>query len=184
MRGYSIDQIISALRKIKENIPEFEKQVAQQVAPIVAQEFKNIFDECIQAYYSSYSPYYYSRTWSMADAYKIKADGEFILLHSDASLIDDTHRVAPEYIFDHMFFREGYHGGANNGPDHPSPGSFLYRWPTPRSGMAAYTQWGASAVQTQSVIDMVDPKVDAYLAGSSYKNMCANIFTELILQCI
>lgn len=124
MRGYSIDQIISALRKIKENIPEFEKQVAQQVAPIVAQEFKNIFDECIQAYYSSYSPYYYSRTWSMADAYKIKADGEFILLHSDASLIDDTHRVAPEYIFDHMFFKEGYHGGANNGPDHPSPGSF------------------------------------------------------------
>ena len=182
MGAYSIEAIIKALRKIKNDIPKFEKQVAEQVAPIVANEFKNIFDECIKAYYTSYSPKYYSRTWSMANAYKIKASGEFILLHSDASLIDDTHRVSPEYIFDHMFFAEGYHGGANGGPGHPSPGSFLYRWPTPNSGISAYTKWGSPAIKTQPVIEMVDPRVDAYLEGSDYKEMCANLFRDLILQ--
>lgn len=182
MGAYSIESIINALKKIKNNIPNFEKQVAKRVAPIVANEFKNIFDECIKKYYASYTPKYYSRTYSMVDAYNINASGEFIILHSDASLINDTHRVSPEYIFDHMFFSEGYHGGANKGPGHPSPGTFLYRWPTPHSGVEAYTKWGSSAVKTQSVIEMVDPKIDAYLEGSDYKEMCADIFKELILQ--
>ena len=62
MGAYSIETIINALQNIKKNIPEFEKQVAEQVAPIVANEFKNIFDECIKAYYTAYSPKYYVRT--------------------------------------------------------------------------------------------------------------------------
>lgn len=50
-------------------------------------------------------------------------------------------------------FKQGYHGGADKGPDHPSPGT-----PYWRTGNG-FVRWGNPAVKTKSAYDSMIERI-------------------------
>ena len=53
------------------------------------------------------------------------------------------HRVGNDYIYEYIF-KQGYHGGAIDGPEHPAPGT-----PYWRTGFN-FSEWGRPAPKTTS----------------------------------
>ena len=154
-----------ALEELKNDIPQpLGKKIGTKAAPKFVEKVKKIFEESIAEYYAARSSGYYTRTYSLIEAYKVTCRGNTINLKSNASMVPDTHRVAPEYIYDYMFF-EGYHGGANKGPNHPSPGTLLYRSPVPGFGKPPYTRWSDPAEQTEAPAKMVETRFNALFNG-------------------
>lgn len=58
-------------------------------------------------------------------------------------------------LFNKVFI-EGWHGGAESGPGHPSAGLPRYRVPTPY-----YTHWGPIAYRTESPFEIFTKNLDA-----------------------
>lgn len=156
-----LEDIEQALIQFKNDIPFLSRKVASKIIPRFSKEVENIFEEAVAEYYAAYSPKYYSRMFSLLNAYKITCTTTSIVLESDATMIPDVHRVSPEYIFDYMFSK-GYHGGANKGKGHPKPGTLLYRSPVPGFGNPPYSRWSGAANQSESPEKKIDEKFDDF----------------------
>lgn len=90
------------------DIPQpFSNYLAEAIAPEVKAKVKEIFDKWVNNYYASYSPIYYSRTYGLRDAYVCEVYGNLLVFESDASLLNGSHRVSNEYIYDRMFLKDG-----------------------------------------------------------------------------
>lgn len=146
-----INEVVNDLESGK-----FQKKVANEAATAIYEDINKIFDTAVDEYYS-YKPKYYKRTGSLYQAYKITKEGTYIGWDVGAHLIEYSHRVSNEYIFDYMF-ELGYHGGASKGkPDqHGNPFPHFMAFRTPVPGFAAqyelkpYSLWSKSPARKSS----------------------------------
>ena len=100
----TIEEFARRIKKLMADIPQpFSNYLAEAIAPEVKAKVKEIFDKWVNNYYASYSPIYYSRTYGLRDAYVCEVYGNLLVFESDASLLNGSHRVSNEYIYDRMF---------------------------------------------------------------------------------
>lgn len=136
----------NALKAAIDALPKIEKQVNNEYKQRVKQGLEDIAEEAIDMFYESYSPHMYHRTNDLYNTYKVIVTDDRWAIDLSPSFMDGSHRVSSEYIYNYMF-KEGYHGGAIDGPEHPDPGVPWYRsGPTPFS----FWWWARPAVQTES----------------------------------
>lgn len=113
--------------------------------------FIKLRNEAINAFYGSYSPKYYKRSYSLRymiygeinnNIFNVAVGNEVPSYHGHHHVGDE------EYIYINSF-QHGYHGGAIDGPNHPSPGTPYWRKPYPQ-----YTRWGHAAPSGPSPYDI------------------------------
>ena len=70
------------------------------------------FSRCVDAFYNEYTPTSYDRTYSLYEGWKFNRGKNGLKLYweTSGSLIPDTHRASPQYIFD-LTYEYGQHGG-------------------------------------------------------------------------
>ena len=148
----------------------YEKQIGEEVALNIYEYMSEMFETCIEQYYGDYSQKYYKRTNSLYDVYDLKLDGTKVTWHFGPEHIKHSHRVSNDYIYQKMFV-EGWHGGANKGPNHPSVGTPWYRSPVPfflhkePPGTRPYSRWSSiegAAKSDPSPYKDIDTKIDEY----------------------
>ena len=119
-------------------------------------ELKEVGKSVIDDWYSDFIPNSYHRINSLYKAFKVTVrDGHFSVDFSARYMLAYHHRVKNSYIFQNSFM-EGWHGGANDGPDHPFPGIPMYREPAPY-----YTLWSYVAEHS-------DPPYEAMVKKMNY----------------
>lgn len=161
------EDIVAKVKKmIKQRDEKVEKAmtVANKVgAKMAIKLVKEQLQDAVDEWYAFYDPRYYRRTYGLEDIAKVEIKGSgaemYIDAYYDVSLMGG-HNLGNEELYD-LTIREGYHGGARSGPDHPNPGTPYYRIPVPylSSGLPPYSQWGSPAVKTPSPLDLARPKV-------------------------
>lgn len=124
-------------------------------------KFLSIRDKAVKAFYASYSPRYYKRKYSLRYmAYPNVEDDEFYFeLGADVPGYSAWHRVNSDYLYD-LVFKEGFHGGATGGPEHPRSGVPLWRYPHPE-----YTSWGRAATRGPSPYYHIMAEWNSYMNG-------------------
>lgn len=124
---------------------EIPEAIAKEAALAIYEDLAELFDACIAKYYADYTPYYYSRTYSLYKVYKLQIKGTWVRWEFSPDFIPKVHRVDtidPNYIYNWMFVK-GYHGGAVGGEGHPYPGAPWYRTPppSPTQDEKPYSRW-------------------------------------------
>lgn len=162
-------KFMQAYKKFKNDLENgtVDKIFCDYVVPIVAEDSKKIFDWGVEQYYADYSPQIYSRKESLKKAYLINSSSNTVSWDVSADLIPNVHRVSSDYIYEYMF-EQGWHGGADKGPNHPSPGTLWWRYP-PVSfmGMKRYSIWGDPSVQTTPPTEYINSELESYDDSSS-----------------
>ena len=100
------------VNKIKKLIKNIAHDAAEYICDYQEYDYKNIMDDIIKNYYSSYKPMYYRRSYSLYNAYKIFNTGKSVDIYFGPDFMGNQHRVSDEYIYRWMF-EKGYHGGAH-----------------------------------------------------------------------
>ncbi len=154
----------------------------------------DIFNNAVDAFYSSYTPKEYERTYGLYNVLDIKKDdsGRVILDDPDYMTLFDRTKLhndrSGNSLFDKVFM-EGFHGGAESiaaGKSeiwgvHPAVGTPYYR----RGGWVKYSnvtkkkwhkygKWGVKAVKTESPYNMVISDLD-----KSVQSDMINAFKEI-----
>lgn len=173
----TIEEFARRIKKLMADIPQpFSNYLAEAIAPEVKAKVKEIFDKWVNNYYASYSPIYYSRTYGLRDAYVCEVYGNLLVFESDASLLNGSHRVSNEYIYDRMFF-EGWHGGADKGEGHPVPGSLYWRSP-----FKEYTHWGAMAASSAAPGPKIQSDVKNYFKSGEWHKKVEAVGIDLLIN--
>lgn len=166
-----LQELLSGIREIANDLQsgEFVNNMLTNLAEYIEQDINDIFMTSIDKYYESYDQIYYKRTESFYKSYEITRDRTSIDIDWGYHLMPDTHRVNSKYIYDYMF-KQGYHGGANKGPEdadgNPFPGGMALR--TPPYGAGAFSLWSEyQAKRTESPENMINNNIDAYENGSA-----------------
>lgn len=153
------DKLTNALNDFEDNLLD---AMMNNAMLLIAKDISFIFKRSVDDFYASYTPKYYKhRTGSLYKIYNIEPTDDGIFISADIDEMGETHRVDDEYIFD-IVYMQGYHGGANDGDDHPEPGTPYWRTPPPRKGIKPYTKWGRPAVQSKSIDEMVEERLEEY----------------------
>lgn len=175
----------------KIDIKKITSEYNKRIAKILYYKIKKISNEAIAHYYNAYTPRMYKRKESLYDAvdYGIR-NGEDFYWEYGADLINVRHRASNEYIFDVMFM-EGWHGGAKNGPGHPSPGTPYWKYPPTARNMyleeydeivyvTPWTFWYPSpAVKSEAPFNMIMNAWHSYINGD-FVGEKINILLELL----
>lgn len=173
----TLEEIIQRIKKLRADIPNpFSSYLAEMLAPDIKSKVKEIFDEWVNNYYDSYSPKYYTRTNGLKDAYICELYGDTLEFRSNASLLNGSHRVSNEYIYDHMFF-EGWHGGAISGLNHPAPGELYWRTP-----YKEYTRWGSIAASSAAPGPHIQSEIRNYFNGGEWHKKVGNAALQLAIN--
>lgn len=164
-------QFISDLKEVRDAATsgKISNEIGEILAENVYEDVNNIFETCIDKYYSSYNQIFYTRTYALKKTYKIEKNGCIINWIVGPNLMPETHRVSNEYIYEYMF-EKGYHGGAVTGKDHPSPGTPWYRTPPPFPGISVppYSQWSEyMAKKTMAPADRISMQLQGYQNNKS-----------------
>lgn len=119
---------------------------------------EEIFAFAVNEFYYGYTPAEYARTYGLFNVLDVRKnpDGDVLYDGSDEQNIDKlfdkdamhTGRNGYNGLFDKVFVK-GYHGGAEDGENHPSPGTPYYR------GGPYHTFWSRPAVQTESPYEIM-----------------------------
>jgi len=122
----------------------------KEIAKYQNAEITRIFNEVINEFYSSYTPALYDRQYGLYDLLDLPSDSQYFTYDSIDDLVnpDKLHGDRSGGSLYHKIFEEGWHGGAESGPKHPSPGTPRYRIPPPN-----YPRWGRIAKQTTPPYD-------------------------------
>lgn len=174
----TLEEFAHRLDKLIADIPQpFSNYLVQAIEPDVKAKVKEIFDKWVDNYYASYSPRYYSRTNGLKNAYICEVYGNILVFESDASMLGGSHRIeSKEYIFDHMFL-EGWHGGANSGPNHPAPGELYWRTP-----FKEYTRWGSIAASSAAPGPHIQSEVRNYFKSGEWHKKVEEKGRQLIIS--
>lgn len=162
-------ELKDAINEIQTDIKSgvFVTKVSEIMMPEIKEDLDKIIKNHIMIFYDQYPPIYYRRKRGLLDSYKITYDQSVLTMDFDSDFIPNHYNnVSTGYIFDTVFM-EGYHGGAKNGPNHPSPKVPYWRTPSPfsqaaKSGIPAYSLWGRPAIQTESPNKLVDKGIKEY----------------------
>ena len=91
----------------------------------------------IYAWYKDYQPHIYHRKRTLYHAFNVSYSNGHLRVNFGPEDMYDVHRVSPEYIYENSFV-QGFHGGANQGPEHPNSGQPWWRTPPPK-----YSYWSS-----------------------------------------
>ena len=104
------------------------------------------------------SPVYYSRTGGMYELMTPTYNSQKIDWEYDPSVMNSSNGTLSSNELYEMVFKQGWHGGAPSGPDHPSPGTPYWRTPYPY-----YSHWSQPAARADSPYDRFEREFDEYL---------------------
>lgn len=134
MRQRDKERAISAIKKAIMKNREMKIKYTKKIK----KELNLVGEKVIDDWYSSYIPNVYIRQYSLYKTFKVSASvqkGTFNVSFSSSYMKGYDHFTGKkttdinEYIYD-ISFMQGWHGGANKGPNHPFPGIPFYRdWP-------------------------------------------------------
>lgn len=106
------------------NIGEGLSSILKEIDSITDDSIRNAFDDverdldvefshCVDKFYREYDPEYYDRTYALYEGYKFDRGTNGLSLNWETSgtLIPDSHRASPEYIFN-LTYKLGQHGGS------------------------------------------------------------------------
>ena len=155
--------------------------IADAMRDAYAQYFKDvrvvalkIFRESVEAFYNSYSPSYYDRRGSLYGMVELESGEDYFKMDYNDDLPTDRSGGSLYEIV----FKEGWHGGAYSGPNHPNPGTPYYRAPRDR-----YYTWmlnnGRAAKADISPLDDINQRVKVY-EQEEMQNVFNNICREKI----
>lgn len=129
-------------RKLADSIETAKKKTNEEIPKKAAPEIESASRFAVEDWYMSFNPEYYERTESLLNVYDVKPlSGEINVNLSPDKL--GGHRVGNDYIYEYIF-KQGYHGGAIDGLEHPAPGT-----PYWRTGFN-FSEWGSPAPKTTS----------------------------------
>lgn len=136
--GLTIKQYDLFLQKIAQNADEIAEEVNRRTVKDAYNKAQSICKSAVDSFYNEYTPHLYNRKKSLYDAYDIGIrNGSQLVFTLGHELMNASHRVSSEYIYDTMF-KEGWHGGADKGDGHPSPGK--HYWRTPPTARMMYVE--------------------------------------------
>lgn len=156
---------IGRQRELQTAISVYQKELVKykriiEEYPIKLEERLNeVGRQVVARWYADYEPTTYRRTRSLYQAFRVEREGFNVNVEFDSELIEASHRVSNDYIFENSFI-EGYHGGADSGPKHPDLGTPYWRTPPPR-----YPRWYK--------------KTPAYHSFSPYDEMVSRMQEEI-----
>ena len=178
--------------RLRARIPQSKKIAGTATKAKALKDILRAKRKAVSDFYDSYGPMYYSRCYSLYNFLTIKQAGDTgIILQMDESKMNG-HRVSPSYIYQYVF-KQGYHGGATGGPPDaagkPHPGRMV--WRTPHISVdqqSAYKYWGNQAVQSDSIFDMFNERIDElqpqwneYWANKFQKHWLAGISKSVVV---
>lgn len=117
-----------------DRLEEAKKAAFRDAVQELAKDLKEAFNDIINNFYNDYSPLpnEYVRNFSLYNLLQIKIsdDGLSLKYDFDPSLMTSfraAKEIGAENGLYHQTFRKGWHGGADRGPGHPSPGTPYWR---------------------------------------------------------
>lgn len=164
-------------------LKHIDKLVNEAMTEIAWNKYRKaslICEKAIDRFYQEYSPMVYNRKHDLYNAYNLSVkDGEFIF-ELGSEFMKKKHRVNNEYIYEKMF-KDGWHGGAHDGPYHPDPGKNYWRTPhedDEEYGIEAYSYWWAKpAVRSTSPYDSIVNQWNLYMSKEG-KNMELSVWAD------
>lgn len=137
-----INRAAAKFRKLAYTIETAEKKTNEEIPKKAAPEIESASRFAVEDWYMAFNPSSYERTESLLNVYDVQPLVGEINVHLSSDELGG-HRVGNNYIYEYMF-KQGYHGGAIDGPEHPSPGT-----PYWRTGFN-FSEWGRPAPKTTS----------------------------------
>lgn len=146
-----------------------------QLAERYVEDAKGIADREIAVFYADYSPRRYRRRYSLYDIPDIRTVGDLKIVvdfDPEGTSFRDGYD-GEDGLYDQVF-RKGWHGGADSGPGHPSPGT-----PYWRAGRN-FSRWGEpAAIAGTSPLEGIDDALTDY-----ERTQLPSIWRGLVAQCI
>lgn len=139
------------VEKLANSIEVAEKKTNEEMPKKLQPYFEYASRQGITEWYEAYNPIYYGRTMSLLHVFEVQPETGLVNINLDSGRLGG-HRVNGDYIYEHIF-KDGFHGGAIGGPNHPSPGT-----PYWRTGIG-FSHWGNPAVQTESAYDLMIQRI-------------------------
>lgn len=142
---------------------------------------KDKFDKCIDDFYNSYAPAYYTeRAYDMYNVLKIKTSEKERLFKYDwdEDSMNQFLRNSKNGSLMELTVGYGFHGGAA-GTDHNGETVDVpyYRWP-----MDKYYWWGNPAFKSESPYDIFMEWFREYFNGEEFRNIYNSYFQESIID--
>lgn len=127
--------------ELKQQFMDAAQQSLAEYLAIAEEDLQTIANRVADDFYSDYNPKEYDRDFSLYDIFetKLKAgeDGNWSLSYNfEESYMNYRSGYDGEDGLYDLVFRQGWHGGATDGPNHPAPGTAYWRYPGPY-----YTDW-------------------------------------------
>lgn len=137
------DQLFERIEKqragVEKAVRAAVEEARQDFAEQIAHDALGIARDAIGDFYGGYSPRSYDRRGSLYDVPEIHASGTVVSVAFEPEVMTFRDGYGGEDGLYDQVFREGWHGGADKGPEHPSPGT-----PYWRAGKN-FSKWGRPA---------------------------------------
>lgn len=151
-------------------VPEMKTNSYLEFGEYQQKKIAELFTEAVDKFYSSYTPFFYERTWSLYNALDMQPDElGMVDWKSDDKLFSSDYVSeferggGSEGLFEHVFM-QGFHGGAT-GEDHHGMSVEVPSYRRPFPGLSpntdkygdygGYFYWGRKAVKTDSPHDLM-----------------------------
>ena len=135
----TVNQQAEIINKIARDVDEIAEKVNKKIVKYAYDKANEICKSAVDSFYGDYTPNLYKkRIGSLYTAYDIRIiNGSQLKFSLGDEFMKGKHRVSNKYIYDTMF-KEGWHGGAHKGKNHPNPGD--HYWRTPPSARMMYVE--------------------------------------------
>jgi hypothetical protein len=135
------------------------KQMAIKYEKLLRDELNYIAESSVDAFYEDYEPSSYQRYGDIYNTYKITVyldQWEVVYDIQYNSNFMKYHEGKQGYLFD-IVFKQGWHGGADEGLGHPEPGIPWYR------NLADQGSWLCRAARSNSPYEEIEKRLDNYI---------------------
>lgn len=154
------NDIIATLHRIANETLDVMNRETKKEGDLALKEFgqyqvrkiSDIFFDAVQEFYDAYEPSVYGRTYGLRDLLDIRTDSNGIAEYETAEDLINPSNMHTDRSGNSLYekvFMQGWHGGAESGPDHPSPGTPYYRAP-----VGIYWHWSRPAIRTEPPFDI------------------------------
>ena len=122
------------MKSVLGDVAQSTKQSVEQASERINQDFfmfiKNegvepLYKGVIDSFYNDYTPTVYDRNKSLYDMPQIIITEDYLAIEFNENRMS-TFRDGGTGLYE-LVFKEGYHGGAKSGKDHPNPGVPYWR---------------------------------------------------------
>ncbi len=128
--------------------PEVDGKAVRLLMKKIANELSNLFEGAIQGFYDDYAPRSYTRRGSLFNVPVITPLSDDIVIEFDPHQITMRNGSGEEDGLYTTVFKEGWHGGALKGPEHPKPDGRHAYWRTGNN----FSTWGEEATRAPEKI--------------------------------